>query len=78
MKTFNQNYSAEIIEQIKRIAFKLELALACISIPVLFMVGINGNEHRNSADSRYEKISMPQPSNTSVIDFHKGLTDKNG
>ncbi|MBN9350596.1 MAG: hypothetical protein J0H55_07920 [Chitinophagaceae bacterium] len=77
MKTFKANHSVEIVESIKRIAFQIQLTFVCLFIPVIFLLSIKGNEHKNQTESGYEKIYTGSVNANSTVNFRAILSDKN-
>lgn len=70
---------AEIIEKMKRFLFYFQLTFVCLVLPVLFMVGIRGNDPGNHSNPpATEQIYQVPQGSQALVDFRPILSDKQG
>lgn len=70
--------SVELQETIKRWIANMQMAIVCIALPVLFIIGIKGNDQRPSGQSaHYEKVSKSSQSGEAMIEYNSRGMEKN-
>lgn len=76
MKTVMYHPQAEIMERVKRILFYAQLTFVCLVLPVLFLVGIHGNDHQQSNAPATEQIYQVPQNGQALVDFRPILSDE--
>lgn len=69
------NQKAERFEKLKRFLFNFQLTVVCLMLPVLFIVGIQGNGPKSKTPI-YKESSFQLNPNEALVDFHSPLPDK--
>lgn len=77
MKTTLYHPQAEIMEKVKRFLFFFQLAFVCLVLPVLFMVGVRGNDQSNHSNApSTEQIYHTPRGGQALVDFRPILSDE--